>query len=463
MHLIVVSNEVKKIAQKYKLPIYIIAGVKGSSERIAKAYTLAHNREYFEIHQAIHDEIELLGRPTAFRARKIKKEDRDIVILQLSFPTVTVQKSMDYEEFKKFSTEEWIRKLTDWVYVKAHRKKVRVKDKEMDKWFADKIGFVRINVDRESFVRRIQKLIDAGIEIPVLGTWAELIGFPLYSTLFDGENSALLQLLLAVYTIPLVATEPVHEVIFTEPGAGKTTTAIVYKEYLKWEYYNEIPSTATLVGDARTGRSRIAGAKGIWFDEVDKWFARKKKTNDVAELLEVILTGMEQGLWKRGKGGEKTIEVQNEIPVIFSGNDKFGFHPREKLMKLIATVDADASEAINDRIGVAVTIRADIGKIVPNRTWDAITKRVVIGKPSVMRGAVEVMQEWYIDAPEPRENPFKGRHARYFKRVYKAIHVLFAKNPMKKQWANEDLVHLLAKHLVHGLLVNKIEDLQNLT
>jgi len=463
MHLIIVDKDKEIIARRYKIPIHILAGIRGNPFKVAEAYSNANIRDYFEVQQALHNELELLGRPTNFRAKRIKKEDQELVLLQLTFPTVQVVKYIDYEDFKKYTTEEWIQKLTDWVYAKIKRKRARIKDKEVEMWIAEKLQFVKINVDRDTFINRVQRLVNARIQAPVLGALGELLGFPLKPMFFHDNESVLLQLVVTIFTIPLVSADPVHALIFSEPGIGKTTIALLYKHYLKWEYYNEIPSLASLVGDARTGKSRIAGCAGVWFDEVDKWFTKQRKASELADIVEVLLTGMEQGIWKRSKGGEKTIEIKNDIPVVFSGNSALPTEPRSKLRALVGRVTEDAIHALDERIGYAVDVHAGVSSIVMKSTWEAVTGRSITPKPSVMRGAVEVLKEWWLNAPEPKEIPFQGRFARHYKRIYKALHVLFAKNPLKNEWAIEDLVALLAKNLVKGLKLSRVEDLQNLT
>jgi len=172
---------------------------------------------------------------------------------------------------------------------------------------------------------------------------------------------------------------------------------------------------------------------------------------DLAEIIEVLLTGMEQGLWKRSKGGEKRIEAQNAIPVVLTGNIAAPISPRAKLKEIIAKAAPDAAEAFNQRVSVAVALTADISGDVMSSTWEAAIGKPVVTRPSVLRGYREFVQSLYNRAPEPKENPFKGRFARSYRRVYKELAVLLT----HPHYNNEllALVEDLAKKLVKGAII----------
>jgi len=444
------------IARRHRVPLHILASIKAKKpELLAKAYKTAVQREYYDLVSAASKKITLLGRVQTFKAERIKTENGgDRVRLTLKFPTTAVIWYMDIEEFAKHSAEEWIRMLTDWIFVKAELVEYKLKRgnkrQKIRFWEAKKVVFAKVEEDVET----AKRLIEAYVGVHKHPTIVALGGLLGYATKAVMESLEM-QTLVTLYTLPIVAADPIHALILTRPGMGKTTIAFLYRDMLKWEYYAEIPSIATLIGDARTGRSRVAGVNGIWFDEVDKWVARRAKTDAVAELVEVILTGMEQGIWKRSRGGEKTIEVHNPIPVVLSGNVGSAVDPREKIRQIVGKVSGDAANAFEERIAYAVVVAAKWSGTVMKSTWESVTKYQLITRPSVMRGMRTLLQELYALAPEPSEVPseFEGRYARSFKRVFKALNVLLSPNPLKREWPDEGIITEFAKRLVGGWVV----------
>ena len=449
---IIVNPEVAEVARRYRVPIHVIASVKGvKPEIVAKAYRTAHQREYYDFLAAASNRISLFGRPVALKAERKHTKEGEKVYITISYPTTRIVWQLEMEEFAKKTPEEWIRDLTEWIYAKAERVEYTIekggKKKRITYWKATKVAIARAESDTETAKHLIERYHSAGLISPVLYAGAALLGYIPRRVL----QEPMLQLLAALYLLPIVSPEPIHMVLLSVPGIGKTTTAVLYHDALKWEFFNEPPSLASLVGDARTGRSAIAGSEGIWFDEFDKWETRRRKAEDLAEIIEVLLTGMEQGLWKRSKGGEKKIEVQNSIPVVLTGNIAAPISPRAKLKEIISKAAPDASEAFNQRVAVAVTLTADLSGDVMSSTWESVIGKPVVTRPSVLRGYREYVQSLYHKAPEPSKNPFKGRFARSYRRVYKALAVLFT-HPHYSEDALA-LVEDLTKKLVKGAII----------
>ncbi|RLI97340.1 MAG: hypothetical protein DRP00_04165, partial [Candidatus Aenigmatarchaeota archaeon] len=400
-----IDPRIRVIARRYRVPEEILASIRLDPEKIAKAYRAGSERQYFELASA-GGKVTILAKPVTFGA--YARDDR--VVIRLTFPTVTVEWEMSIDEFRKRSPEEWYRALSEWMLVRIERHVIKTKKSQRAVWRARKVVTLKIDEDVESFRWLVEKMRNAGWREPVLNACIAMLRYD-PQTLSEDAKLAIVSRIL-----PLVATEPIHGIELTIPGTGKSTVATMYHFALGWMYFTEPPSVATLIGDARTGKSTIAGARGVWFDEIDKWAKGSSKKEELREVIEAMLTGMEQGLWIRGKGGEKQIRVYNPIPCYFSGNvGLVTVNPREVVMKVIeAIVNPYAALAFNERIAFAVSAHKDIA--------DEIQRSVVpnIVRPSVLRGAVKYLREKYAMLPDPVDDAidsrFKGRFRRHVKR-----------------------------------------------
>ena len=429
-----VDPRLRVVSLRYKVPIEILASIKLDPEKVARAYRTGNDRTYFEL-ASVKGKVTIMGRPLAFGA--VAKEDE--VWIKLTLPVGTFYWVMPRTEFVKTTPEQWYEKLSSWFIATAERRPIKkTKNGTIYGWFIRKIAWLKIDEDVESFKWLVEKLRGAGHDDPILNAMLLLLRYNPKVLSEDAKST------LVARIIPLVATEPIHTIELTIPGTGKSTVATMYSFTLNWLYFTEPPSVATLIGDARTGKSTIAGARGVWLDEIDKWTRGTTKREDLRQAIEAMLTGMEQGLWIRGKGGEKQIKVYNPIPVYLSGNVGLTpAHPREVVMSVIeAIVGRPGALAFNERITVAVSVHKDVA--------DEIQRSVLptIVRPSVLRGAVKYLQMKYAELNDPPDHVvdsrFKGRFRRHVKRVAKALAVLFERTP------DDPDVIAVAEKLVEG-------------
>lgn len=181
-----------------------------------------------------------------------------------------------------------------------------------------------------------------------------------------------------------VGGKPIHIAEFSSPNAGKTTYAIRNKFMLSWEYVNEVPSYPRLVMDARTNTLGIVfTSHGVVIDEFDKY------GRDIREVIEVMLTGLEQGVWTRAKGSRGTPNIIKKIPFVLFGNTL-----PQKLSARDAFVDyfktkykmsEEATNALQDRFAVIVNSGYNVnvsdhvtGYVMQNTVLRALLKSVDI-------------------------------------------------------------------------------------
>ena len=432
-----VSAQARKIARRYRVPAELLTSVKADPEEVARAVRAAFDRQWFELVSVV-GKVKLFGRPASFAIRPLGGR----VAVTLQFPTAKVTWFVDAGEFAERPAEEWYRRLTDWVWVEATHVEVRSGKRRRAYWRAERVRFARVEEDVEAFeylVKRYEQVF--GPRMAVFAACTAMLGYSPHKIIGGASNET--KALLVARLLPLAAAEPVHYFELSVPGSGKTTIALKLRHFARWAYYNEPPSAATLVGDARTGRSIIAGVNGIWFDEVDKWPAKASKREAVTELIEIMLTGLEQGYWRRGKGGEKAIEVSNEIPAVFTGNPPGEARPRDALERIVgACAGQGAARAFSERISVAVAVET---ARVSGEIQEAVHGLGV--RASALRGMITWLRERYLSLPEPPDAgcPYRGRLRRHFKRVARALAALGGLAEYDQQ------VFDVARELIEGL------------
>lgn len=457
---VVSTPELRYLARKYNLPDYLIASLNVDNprvlEQIAEAAAIANDPEEYGANAVTYEKLAFFGRPLSVKFAKVERNGNEYVKVTIKLKTATLLWYIPMAEWQRRRPREWIELFRNWMYIIA--KRIVMDNKKDDKqkkrrgdniiWIVEKAKFVNIKSDRET-ARRLIEAYARRYDFPVITAILSVLG---YHPEITGEPEAFLLLLARV--IPAASVDPVHAVEFTVPGTGKTTIALIYETALRWRYFAEVPSVATLVGDARTGASLIASADGIWFDEFDAWVADSRKRSEMRELIETLLTGMWQGKWKRSKGGALAPEATRPIPVYHSGNVAGPEHPRNKLMTIIKAVAPDKAAPYNDRIGIAVTaVKAGLAETIQEWTLSNKARRVVYGRPSVIRGIFDLVQEAIVKhGSEPTENPFKGRMAENYRRVYRALTVLLATNPEMTEY-DEDKVKRITKLFVEGVVI----------
>lgn len=439
----IADTRVERLARRYRVPAQVLAALRSSDvEQWARAARAAWDRQYLELELAAADKVRLLGQPVAVGAETAG----DKVVIRVQFKSATVHIPVARDRYASRSPEEWYRALTDWIAVEASRRPAR----RGSVLVAERWQPVQARVDMETARALVESRRRVGLDAPLLRSWLHALGYSvncLYANDTPWLYSALARL------TALISPEPVHVLELTRPGTAKTTWGLTYTTALRWRYYNEPPSLASLVGDARSGRSIIAAVDGLWMDEFDKWTASGDKRSDVAELIEVLLTGMEQGYWRRSKGGDKQIEVYNAIPVIYTGNIQYATEPREWLRDKVDAIESTAGAAFEERIGIALAIAEPVDAFI-KCNWTQLKGRTIAPRPSLLRGLLELSRDMAAAAPAPADNPFSGRYARHYTRVYRALYALL--EPIHDQEGRDVTVERvagLARDMVQGVSV----------
>ena len=453
---IVANPKIKYLARKYQISEYLLTSLKikddKQAEKIAIANKITIDREYYEAYASASDTLTFFGKPEAVRYEdKVFDSGEEIVRITMRFKTATILWDMPKDEYKKVSPKQWIEKFRNYVLVKAD-KKVYISDKggrrtKLVWWQAKKVRFVNVTSDKTTF-KKLVEIYSKRYDYPTATALLALLGYHP-----DITYQAEAFMILLARLLPLISVEPIHGVEFTIQGTGKTTVALIYEVSANWRYFAEVPSLATLVGDARTGTALIAHVNGVWFDEFDAWVTDSSKRAQMRELVETLLTGMWQGVWKRSKGGIHAVEVVNPVPLWHSGNIYGAEHPRNKLITIIRSITPDKALPYNDRIAVAITAtREDLPETIQSHTLARKSGKTVYGKPSVIRGAVDMLQELATNAEDIETKELKARMRVNYVRVHKALQVLLSKSINKIEY-DRDLVDKLAKKYVEGVVI----------
>ncbi len=206
---------------------------------------------------------------------------------------------------------------------------------------------------------------------------------------------------------------PIYVCQFTTPNTGKSFFAIKNRTALNWAYTAEVPSLAFLVYDAKSGFPGVVVYRdGIAFDGVDKWSDAPFRLSRDYELL---LTGMEEGVWARGVS-TPVGEVHRYLNMIFFGNLPYipsTRHDREIVEGYLSSLWN--SKVFIDRIAVChvYTERITLSDYITGMYLpDGLLQRVV----------EEVSR---LASRQPRySSSLQGRYKLHADRVYRALSVL---------------------------------------
>jgi hypothetical protein len=429
--LIRLKNEDVSVARRYGISPWVLGLFKGNTEKIALALSLAENKQKFKVYSRTVNELPLLFRPIDFT---ILSADNNVVNVVLRAKTCKVLARIQYN-----SPEDLLNKLNSWMYV------IGVYNPEKNVVYSKKLSVIEITSDIESAKHYYEKFKDRYGHLGLSMLWMYSFGIKPTRILFsDDQKAKALWVAFLVRLLPLISPIPIHVFEISSVATGKTTTAMIYKSIFGWDYFNEPPSLATLIGDARTGISRIQSVNGIWFDEFEKWFAKLSGLTTLNEIIETLLTGMEQGVWKRSKGGIHTIETNKYIPIIMSGNIPLErSNPREYLKKLVQRASKTAGEPFSDRVSIAVGIIAK--PIIPYIAGYKHNITFTV-RPSFIKGLYELTMKLYEERNKDIEQnipkKFEGRLQKHYVNVVKALNAVYHQEL--------DLVMELAELLVRG-------------
>jgi len=206
---------------------------------------------------------------------------------------------------------------------------------------------------------------------------------------------------------------PLHVMQFTPPASGKSTFATSVESAFNYEYLGgEFPSLARLVGDARSGQVGIVGIRdGVILDEFEK--VNYKVRQEFVEIQKDIQTGLEQGIWKRGKGSHAPIIYKFVNFIVFGNNDEL-IKMKNARLGLQMLYQVDGFSAFVDRFCVVDNVPEKIdvmkhvtGYVLPNH---------------ILRGLIEVLQK-NMKKVEP-EIEVESRYYRHLMNVKSFVNML---------------------------------------
>jgi len=206
---------------------------------------------------------------------------------------------------------------------------------------------------------------------------------------------------------------PIHVMQFTPPASGKSTFAIRVESAFNYEYLGgEFPSLARLVGDARSGQIGIVGIRdGVILDEFEK--VNYKVRQEFIEIQKDLQSGMEQGVWKRGKGAHAPVVHKFVNFLVFGNNDEL-IKMKNARMGLQVLYQVDGFSAFVDRFTVVDNVPEKIdvmkhvtGYVLPNH---------------ILRGLIEALQKNMCKV-EP-EIEVESRYYRHLMNVKSFLHTL---------------------------------------
>jgi len=178
-----------------------------------------------------------------------------------------------------------------------------------------------------------------------------------------------------------------HVIELSEAGTGKTHHWLALSRALNVVYMNEAPTSTFLVADMRTGEvGAIGTADIVVIDELDKV--------DFSDTwaYQLMLSGMENGIWSRASGHGFTVE--RVVSVALQGNcgrTKRGDipcvnKPRADWEPILSKVLKQNAKPLVDRVAV---IAAEAYPISTNDISDKMLK------PNITRGLFQLINDMY--------------------------------------------------------------------
>lgn len=228
-------------------------------------------------------------------------------------------------------------------------------------------------MDVEGAQRVVEALGEAGALAAVFGLTAEALRFYWWRPL-------------PFLTFP-VNPPKAFIVEISPPATGKTHMAVLASRVFKVYYTTEAPSLANLVYDFG---ARVQGAvftsDAVIFDEAEKWHSRVK--DDLKQLMPILLTGIEQGVWTRSK--REGVTVSKYVGLAMYGNVRESSlqaaTPREAVAQVMAKMLHYNADALVSRATVALYTDG-----MP--TVDSTMLQDFVLKPAVARGVIQLLND----------------------------------------------------------------------
>jgi len=220
---------------------------------------------------------------------------------------------------------------------------------------------------------------------------------------------------------------------FTSPSTGKTETAKNLSELTPSYYATSFPSRAKLIGDARFNSYGLChNFKTIYIEEFDKLYGDRAK--EFQENYEILLTGMEQGIWQREKSSKTDISYKNTVSLCFMGNvsdrqltdyslENFECKHRKILSSILSENLRVNIKPFMERITYSEYLVIDYA-IQRDLNIDESTNEVAYLNPIISRGIFEILMEDVLKiAKSKREEDRYDRHFNTLKAILKVLKI----------------------------------------
>ena len=223
----------------------------------------------------------------------------------------------------------------------------------------------------------------------------------------------------------------VHVIQFTPPATGKTHTASTITQLENAYHSLSFPSRAKLIGDARRNSYGLCYKYNVlYIEEFDK--ISGVRADEFKEDYEVLLTGLEQGLWQREKSSKADISYTNPVSFCIFGNvgllEKYGFTVedygkthRDRVTETIETLTNINAKPLVQRFAYVEYITDEVNimqYIVRNENNEPQFLH-----PAVSRGILKILKEEVVkNAIKPKAE--NSRLDRHFNTIYSILKTL---------------------------------------
>jgi len=223
----------------------------------------------------------------------------------------------------------------------------------------------------------------------------------------------------------------VHVIQFTPPATGKTHTASTITQLENAYHSLSFPSRAKLIGDARRNSYGLCYKYNVlYIEEFDK--ISGVRADEFKEDYEVLLTGLEQGIWQREKSSKADISYTNPVSFCIFGNvgllEKYGFTVedygkthRDRVTETIETLTNINAKPFVQRFAYVEYITDEVNimqYIVRNENNEPQFLH-----PAVSRGIIKILKDEVVkNAVKPKAE--KSRLDRHFNTLYSILKTL---------------------------------------
>lgn len=192
----------------------------------------------------------------------------------------------------------------------------------------------------------------------------------------------------------------IHVVQFTSPRLGKTESAKLLAELSNGYYCGVLPKRTKLIYNASLGSYGLAFYYDVLFiDEFDKLSGQRLQ--DFKESYEILLSGMDNGIWQRESSSSKASDFKRYVGLCFMGNirnkelptaDITSYHSnaRKKLEELLKSYGIDYPAPFIERISYVefLNVSWQIYKALNYNGSNLISYL----NPAVSRGLIELLR-----------------------------------------------------------------------